>query len=134
MTSFKLKSKLSARKPLIESTRNFFDTFFRNRSLNLLIGVGAFLSVFLTLRVFHRRILSPIYVKKDHSFYTRAVNVIFHLFTIVTAVATVLLALFAVSDWILLVLVLLFLVGVGWAVVQMIPHFFEQLRMLLNLG
>ena len=134
VTDFELRTRLLARKPFLDSAGSFFDSFFRSRGMNLLIGIGAFLIVFLSMRIFHRRVLGPIYIKKSRSFYTRAANVLFHLFTVVAAVATVLLALFTVSDWILLVLVLLFLVGVGWAFIQMIPHFFEQLRMLLNLG
>jgi len=134
VTAYELENKRAARKSAFDLTKNFFSAFFQSRGRNLLVGIGAFLGVFLTLRTVHRKIIQPIYIRRTRSFPVRLGNVFFHLFTAFAAVATVLLSLFAVSDWVLLVLVLLFLVGVGWTFVRFTPQFMGQIRMLLNLG
>jgi hypothetical protein len=64
----------------------------------------------------------------------RLVDVAVQAFAVVAGIFTALLVLYAASDWVLLGLALLFLAGLAWASKQALPLFFEQAKLMLNLG
>ncbi len=123
-----------ARQPLLDSAGSVINDFFRSKGMNLLFAIATFAGVFITLRFIQRRFVEPLRVRRGLSFYARLTNVLFNILVFVAALAAMILVLFSVSDWILLVIVLIFLFGIGWASVNMLPQFFEQIRILLNLG
>ncbi|MEM7260574.1 MAG: hypothetical protein AAF488_01195, partial [Planctomycetota bacterium] len=133
VAAYELQRKLGERSSLVESTGQFVNGFFRNRGANLLIALGSFLAVFLVLRYTRRRLLKLIF-RRRATFYSRLASVVLQVLSLICAIAAMILALFSVSDWVLLVLVLVFFIGIGWASVNMLPQFFEQVRLLLNLG
>lgn len=128
-----LNRRLTGRKPIMELIGSSVGDFFRTRGMNLLIALSAFLIVFVAMRFVRHRVLKVIF-RKRANFYSRLLSVLLQILGVVCALAAALLALFAVSDWILLLLVFIFLVGIGWASVNMLPRFIEQIRLLLNLG
>lgn len=129
-----LRRRESSRRALFDVVQEELSNFFSSRGLHLLFGVVSFLGVFFLFRVIHRGAFLPLYQKRTRSFPLRAINVLFHVLTVVAAIAALLIAFFAVNDWPLLVIVLLFLAGVGWVSIRGIPRFFEQIRFLLNIG
>lgn len=134
---YHLQSRLGQQKSLIESTRNVLALFFRSRGLNLLSATGAFLVVFLGLRFLSRSVgrVGPLRRRRrKHTFYRRLVRVLFHVFAALAALFASLLVLYIAGDWVLLGLAILFLLGLAWASKQALPQFFEQIRLLLNLG
>ncbi len=134
---YQLQSRLGQQKPLLESTRNVLALFFRSRGLNLLSATGAFLVVFLGLRFLSRSVgrVGPLRKRrKKYSFYRRLAGVLFHVFAALAALFASLLVLYIAGDWVLLGLATLFLLGLVWASKQTLPQFFEQIRLLLNLG
>lgn len=133
VANLELAQKLGERKSLVESTGSFFSGFFRSRGFNLLVALGSFLAALFVLRFVRHRTLKLLFRRKS-SFYSRLAGVVLHVLSVVFALLVMLLTLFTVSDWVLLVIVLIFLVGAGWASVNMLPKFFEQVRILLNLG
>ncbi|MGE3166247.1 MAG: hypothetical protein AB7O52_15175 [Planctomycetota bacterium] len=133
IAGLELEQKLGERKSLIESTGSFFNGFFRSRGLNLLLAGSSFFAALLILRFARHRALKLIFRRRP-SFYSRLAGVVLHVLSVLIALLVMLMVLFTVSDWVLLVIVLIFLVGAGWASVNMLPQFFEQVRTLLNLG
>ncbi len=118
---------------MIDTARDTIDQFFRKKGLNLAVAIGAFLVVFLAFRFVHRTVIRPLR-ERHRTFPFRALNVVFYLLTFVASIGAVMIALAAMGDWTLLLIVILFLAGVGWASTRMLPQFFEQVRLLLNLG
>ena len=53
---------------------------------------------------------------------------------VMAAVAATLAVLYARGDWLLLPIGVIFLVGAGWVIVKAAPVFFEQIRLILNVG
>jgi hypothetical protein len=130
----RLDEKERERRSLYESTRSFFGGFFRERGLNLLLAVGAFVAVFVGLRWAYRPLTARLTPSHQRRFAFRLFAVSYHVAVVLLAVAAALLVLYAAGDWILLGLVLLLLFGVIWAGKQTLPRFIEQISMALNLG
>lgn len=129
-----LESKAAARGSLWDTVKNETQDFFRNRGLNLLLAIAAFLAVFLGLRFLQRRVTLSHRPRDERSFAARLLEVLLHLLVVVAAVGATLITLYAMGDFLLLALALIFLLGVGWAAIRMMPQYFEQVRLLLNLG
>ena len=130
-----LDRKLGQRKTISESARDFMQIFFKSRGRNLII---AFLSFVMTIGFFfylHGRIqkFSPLH-RNARSVYTRFFDVVYYAFTFIAAMLAVLAVLYMFGDWLLLSIAVIFLLGIGWASKQAIPHIWVQTRLMLNLG
>jgi small-conductance mechanosensitive channel len=62
------------------------------------------------------------------------VDVVYYLFTVVMAIIVALGGLYIMGDWMLLGLSLVVLTGIVWAGKQSVAVFFEQVKLMLNLG
>lgn len=133
---YQLETRLEKRRSLIDSSRSALSEFFRSRGLNLLVALVTFFAVFLAFRWLYALIrrVSPIHRRPDRPFYARLLDVLYHGFTGLTAIAGALLVLYAAGDWVLLGIALLFLLGLAWASKNTLPQFFDQIRILLNFG
>lgn len=107
--------------------------FVRSRGLDLLLAVLAFVGVFITLRMLSRS-FGRLTDRHRRSLYARAFSVAWQAFTVVAAISALLVVLYLSNDWLLLLLVLLFLAGVGWASIRVLPQVVEEVRIILNLG
>ncbi len=132
----RLQSKLASKESLITSTGKFVGGFFKNRGVNFVLGVIAFLSVFLTMRL-----LRFLYVKlryKDEFRKRTSLERLFELIFLVLSITAALLAMLLIfnirHDWLLMGLTTLFLVAIGWMILKSLPLMFEQVMLLLNLG
>ncbi|MFC1850402.1 hypothetical protein ACFL27_09450 [candidate division CSSED10-310 bacterium] len=136
ITGYKLDEKLKQKKSLVESTQNIVRIFFKSRGRNLVFSLLAFVIVFFLLRLLHRLIhkILPFYTSGKRPFYVRLADVLYHAFTFIGAVTALLTVLYISGDWVLLGLAILFLFGVGWTAKQGLPIFWEQAKLLLNLG
>lgn len=109
--------------------------FFKDRGLSLVYGLGAFVGVFLAMRLLHR---SAVWLRQKRrirrSFTTRMVNLIFTAFTFVIATGAMLAVFNARNDWLLLGIFGVMLLALAWAGIKMIPGAMEQVTLLLNLG
>lgn len=125
----------SQQRSLFESGTEVLSDFFRNRGLNLAIGIGTLLLVAFGLRFLGRSLgLTKSRRSRPSSIYGRLASVLFGAFVAVASVGAMLIAFYAANDWLLLLLTLVFLLGMGWASLRMLPVFFEHMRLLLNLG
>lgn len=133
IAAYELQTTQESRSSFFEATGEFLNDFFRSRGMNLLIAVGSFLVVFVALRFVREHTLKVIF-RRRATFYSRLASVLLQVLSVLAAVGAMFLALFSVSDWVLLVVVLIFLAGICWAGARGLPQFFEQIRLLLNLG
>jgi len=134
IAQFELQSMLADQRDPIEVVRTFAGRFFGTRGLNLLIAVFAFVGAFLAMRLLHQRLLRQFLFQRLRSFSARLTNVTLHTLTILVAITAMLLALASVNDWVLMLVVILFLLGVGWASIRVLPRMVEEGRLLLNIG
>lgn len=120
----------------LHSTQDILKIFFKERGRNLLFSLLAFLCVLLILRLIHRFIykISPIHRKGDHPFIIRLTDVIYHLLTVAGAAGASVMVLYSSGDWVLLTLVIIFFLGIAWTAKQGFPRYWEQFKLLLNLG
>lgn len=105
--------------------------FFRERGLSLLMGLGAFLGVFLGLRL-----LAGLVRRRGgrRTFYTRLANLVFTAFTIAASFAAMMIVFNLRNDWLLLGLASLVVLAIIWIGIKMLPGLIEQVTVLLNLG
>ncbi len=130
-----LSAKLASRESATDSARRAFTGFFRDRGINLLLGVGAFLVVVVVMRVI-ARVASRLYRRRNavRSTSARVASLLFTFATFALAIVAMLIVFNTLNDWLLLGITMIFLIALGWVSVKMIPSMVEQIALLLNLG
>jgi hypothetical protein len=110
--------------------------FWKNRGLSLLLAVIAFAVTLVLLRRLYRmfRKFSPIHKKYQDGLTSRLVDVFANAFIIIAAVFAMVLTLYIRNDWLLLTVVSILFIGLAWASRTALPPYFEQIRLILNLG
>ncbi len=110
-------------------------SFLRDRGLNLLKGLLVFLAIFLLLRFIGNAIRS---YRADRgmrkSLATRIVALVFAVGSVLLALVGMLITFNMLNDWLLVGLTVLFLLGIVWVGIGMIPSLIEQIALYLNLG
>ncbi len=136
IANLQLEEINSQKKPVIESIQNFVQGFFRERGRNLAAAVITFIGVLLLLRLMHRALhRNPLpKIAKRQPFFIRIFDLVYHAMTVLGATAAALAMLYVSGDWVLLSIAIIFLVGLFWAAKQGLPTFWEQTKLLLNLG
>ena len=112
-----------------------FQVFFRDRSISLLMGIGAFLGVLIASRLIFM-ITQRIATRGDRekSFALRLGGVIFAVLSILASFGAMLAVFNMRNDWLLLGLAMLLFLAAIWLTLRMLPSLIEQLWVLLNLG
>lgn len=105
--------------------------FLRDSGLNVLLCVTTFLLVYFGLRWISDRVLRR---KRKRGFSVRLAEVLMRVLTVLLAITATMGVLYVRNDWLLLPVGIIFLIGAGWVVVKTAPLFFEQIRMILNVG
>lgn len=110
--------------------------FWRNRGLSLLLSVVALAITLVVLRRTYRefRKVSPIHKKYHDTLTARLVDVFANLFITLASVFAMVLTLYIRNDWLLLTAVSILFIGLAWASRTALPPYFEQIRLILNLG
>lgn len=136
VAKYQLANKLSESKSFFESGKNIAQVFFKSRGRNFILSVCAFLFVFFSLRYIHRHIYRGSFIHKTvaKSFYIRLAEVLFYILTFVGSTSALLIVLYICSDWVLLSVAFIFILGLIWTAKQALPRFYEQATLLLNLG
>jgi hypothetical protein len=118
--------------------RNFnsaFQVFFRDRSISLLMGVGAFLGVLVASRILF--VLTQKFAlgrNREKSFALRLAGVIFSGLAILASFGAMLVIFNMRNDWLLLGFAVLLFFAAIWLTLRMLPSLVEQLWVILNLG
>ncbi|MEX2578299.1 MAG: hypothetical protein WD342_04510 [Verrucomicrobiales bacterium] len=111
-------------------------SFLRSRGRNFILCVLVFFGVFLGLRYLHRRVAQhPAWRRKgERAFSIRLIDVGLNVFSFLAAVAAALIVLYATGDWVLMGLAIIVLFGLILAAKNGLPRFYDQGRLLLNMG
>lgn len=133
-SQIQLDRMMANRKSVFESTQSYVRDSFRTRGKNLFFGVFAFCCVFFGLRGIYllAKRIGPF--RQSGAFTSRLLHLLFHAGTTVAAVCATLVVFNMAGDWFLLGIVILFLLGVGWASINTIPQHLERIKLMLNVG
>lgn len=121
--------------PLSETIQKIPKMFFKSHGSNFLLSIIAFSFLAFILYRFHGiiRKISPFH-KKEPSFYVRVFDLGYGLFVVFICMGALLGVLYYLSDWVLLSLILFFMIGLAWTSKEALPRFWNQGRLILNLG
>lgn len=136
ITGMQLAEIKSEEKSLIETSRTSIKKFFRTRGLYLLIAILACIGVVLFLRVSSRfvRKMIPGYASKYKPFHIRVFDLLSRVSALFMTLFVLILVFYVFEDWVLLSLAIIFFMGLGWAAKNTLPRFWQQSRLMLNIG
>jgi hypothetical protein len=100
--------------------------------VSLLLAALVFVVVLLTLRWIQNRLMRYHAAEKGSSL--RLLELSLSTLTMLLTVGATLVVPYVREDWLLFGIGIVFLVGVGWVLVRMLPQYFEQIRLVLNIG
>lgn len=136
-TRYRLNDTLAKRKSIWEILTNGARLFFLTRGLNVLLAALAFFGAFLGWRAMHRWAahLSPWHrANAERPFLARLLDVLYHAMALVIGILAALTMLYSMGDWLLLGLSLIALLALVLAAKNSLPRYYDQARLLLNLG
>lgn len=135
-SEYKLNEKLNEKKSFLESLGNFMKIFFKNRGKNLFLALGGFVLVFTLLRLIYKLYerFKPSLKDSKRAYYTRIADLSYQIFTVLAAMSAMLSVLYLSGDWVLLGVVLILLFGLLWSARHGVSLFWEQCKLLLNVG
>ncbi|MCF6149600.1 MAG: hypothetical protein E3K37_13185 [Candidatus Kuenenia sp.] len=136
IAKYQLTEKENEKKSLLESGQKLAKVFFKSRGKNFIFSAIAFFLVFFLLRYIHKHIYrsSSVYRAAKRSFYVRLADVFYHIATFVGSTSALLIVLYVSGDWVLLGLAFILIFGLIWTAKQTLPRFYEQCKLLLNVG
>ncbi len=121
---------------LFATSTELFSKYFQVRLLNLFLAAATFIVLFFGSRLTYQYLNRFRILKKRErpTFYRRLADVIFYGLTFFGAILASIFVLYVRGDWMLLSLCFLFFAGLALVAKNAIPLYYEQTRMLLNLG
>ncbi len=135
LVELKLDEKKKGKRSLSESIQDFTRLFFKSRGRNLLTVLGVIFGILFGMSKLRGVIQRHSHTHKHaQTIYTRVFDLSYLIVTLILALLATVATLYLVSDWVLLSIVLIFILGLLWASKEAIPRVWGQGRMLLNLG
>ncbi|MBK9130112.1 MAG: hypothetical protein IPM20_00510 [Gammaproteobacteria bacterium] len=136
LTSYELSETLSPTSAPQRDPVEALKALLTGRILNLALAVGAAVVVFLVLRllagVYERRVMAR--ARRRGVFAARVGNLVFYLLTAVLVLLSAMAVLYVRGDWLLLGILIILLVGAGWALQKSLPNYLMEAKLILNLG
>ncbi|WP_201068026.1 MULTISPECIES: hypothetical protein [Thiorhodovibrio] len=128
-----LNKRLAERDSVLEETTGYAKRFVRTRGLNLVIAIAAFAAVFIGVRWLATalRRVSP---TAESRFSTRLTTLLLHVFSVLGGLVAMLIVFNMAGDWFMLGIILIFLIGIGWASINTLPSQIETVKLILNIG
>lgn len=110
--------------------------FWKSRGLNLVLAVATFVGAYFLIKQAWRRLrrYSPTHRAGYSSVAARLADLAMALAAVLFALFASLLMLYAKGDWFLLTIAAILLVGIAWASRAALPPYFEQIRLIINVG
>lgn len=128
-----LESRKVSPQQAIEALTN---TIFSKQGKNILLAILAFFVTFLVLHLLRRILLliNPLNYIPRFKFIASLIDVILYLLTFIISILVLMVALYMAGSMMTLAIVAFILVGVLWALRNALPHFVEQIKLLLGYG
>jgi hypothetical protein len=121
---------------LWETISQMFVDFWRSRGLNLLIALVVAVAGFVAVRKGYHWLwrVGPLKRRSRATLMGRLADVTAVGVAVLTAISGVLLVFYVRGDWLLLTVAAILLLGVAWGSKTALPPYFDQIRLILNLG
>lgn len=135
-TAQQLKKLTEAEVPLAESTQNYFKQFFQQRGLYISQAILAMSIVFLIshlFRLFLKKVV-PTFNRRSRSFKMRLLDLVQRLITFVLIIICPVIVFYLAEDWVLFSFSLLILLGIVWSLKSVVPEYWKQIQLFLNVG
>lgn len=135
ISSLQLEKIRKETETLAQAVQKIPSLFFKSHGRNLLLAMLAFaFAVFSFYRFFHFvRKHSPLH-KDERSLYSRVFDLGYAVISGLLSLILVLGVLYFCSDWVLLSIAILFIIGIAWTSKESVPRVWNQGRLILNLG
>ncbi|TYT73634.1 hypothetical protein [Desulfobotulus mexicanus] len=130
---FQLNQKTGPDESMLVTMQKGVTNFVKTRGRNLFLAFTVFIGTFLLLRLTYWK-WSNNQKKSPPPFYHRLLQVIFHSTTAFVSISAALLLLYAFGDWMLLSIALLLLITLIWSARNGMAQFWEQGKLILNMG
>lgn len=113
-----------------------FQKFSQGRGLNLALALGGFALTYLVLAGLGRLVGALMNRGREPGVRrtARVIALCFRALTLILALLVATLVLYARSDWLLLGLLILLIIGMLWGLRQSLPRYTQEIRILLNMG
>jgi hypothetical protein len=136
ITQMQLMEMESEEKSILETSQNSIKQFFKTRGLFLFVALIACIGIVLLLRVAYLFLIKriPGYQSVYRPFHLRAMDLLYRVVSVLSALLAVILVFYLFEDWVLLSLAIIFLLGLAWTVKNTLPRFVHQSRLILNIG
>jgi hypothetical protein len=135
IANLQLEKLRASEESLSKTVEKIPGLFFKSHGRNFLIAVITLILIIFMLYKFHAWIISHGPFKSGiRSFYSRVFDLSYGIFSSFICTLILLGVLYYFSDWVLLSLVLIFIVGLVWTSKAAIPRVWNQCRLILNLG
>lgn len=109
--------------------------FFRERGRNLAVALTTFIFLWwFLLKIYHFMNYYPFFLNKLNPQLRKLIKTAANLFIFSICGFASLISLYLLDDWLLLSMSILILIAIAWTSRQLVPTFFKELRMIMNLG
>lgn len=129
-----LREILSTQKSIVETSKAFFRGFISSRGQSLFYGALAFLAVFLGIRLVFLAWQKRMQTKGTLSLNDRIINLAAKVAALMFGLCAVVVVFNLRSDWFLLSIVLIVVLGLTWICIKTLPHFIQAISFVLNVG
>lgn len=129
-----LRNKLEERQSLLDETTSYARNFVQTRGLNLLLAVAAFGVVFFGVRWLATQLMRLRKPQAENQFSSRLALLLLHAFSVLGGLLAMMAVFNAAGDWFMLGIIIIFLLGIGWASIQTLPSQIESVKLILNVG
>lgn len=129
-----LREVLSTQRSIVETSKAFFRGFISSRGQSLFYGALAFFAVFLGIRFVFVAWQKRMQTKGTLSLNDRIINLAAKVAALFFGLCAVVVVFNLRSDWFLLSIVLIILVGLAWIGIKTLPHFIQAISFVLNVG
>lgn len=131
-----LKKLTEAEVPFTESTQSYFTQFFQQRGLYISQAILAMSVIFLLSHLFRALIKKtiPAFNRRSRSFRLRLLDLFQRVLTFILIVICPVIIFYLAEDWVLFSFSLLILLGIAWSLKSVIPEYWAQIQLFLNVG
>ena len=136
IVSMQLAEMEKEQKSFLESSQTSIKNFVRTRGLFLIIAVAACLGMLSVLKLVSKTLARfiPGYTAKYRPFHVRVIGLVSRALMVSLTLFVLLLVFYMVEDWVLLSLTIIFIMGIGWAAKTALPEYWQQSKLMLNIG
>ena len=130
----KLENFLSADESVVESATKTIKEFFQTRGRNLLVTILMFAGFWWVLSRLRRWILTRRFLTNRNSSIGKLFSAAYNFVVLLFCLFIVLACLYFFNDWLLITLIIMGIFFVLWTSRQWIPQFFEEIKLIVDLG